>query len=221
MNNNTHYCENKYSLSRNNSNENEWNSFDQSLESLLGERPRRGRTFSASRHAPSPSSTHSDQQPQQVVSPQPIPVIGQSQPGPNSSHVPSQVASSTKPISVPSSNVPIPLHHSKSHISRRDIVREEKCHFCPSPTRVGSESHTHDHRSFMFSCAACGETKENYDDISRHVQDDHVGDDMELVLASINIPEDVNMLKEFQCGIKSCSRRLIGGKETDLLHHIR
>jgi len=217
MNNNKPlYQVNKYTLRRN-SNENEWNSFDQSMESLLGGSNNRPRTYSSSGQAQSPSSTHSDQQPQQLTStplpatqqPQHIPVIGD----------PSlrKHQQKTEPIAPKStSNLPVLV------TTRKETVKDDICHFCPSPP------HGHDytcddpkHSNVLFTCAACGLVQESYEEVSKHVQDHHVGDDMELVLASIVVPASVDLMKEFQCGIKSCGRRFIGLKEEDLINHIR
>jgi len=215
MNNNNKpfYQVNKYTLRRN-SNENEWNSFDQSMESLLGGSSNRTRTYSSSGHAPSPSSTHSDQQPQQLTSPPPsqqpqhIPVIGDPSPRPTQPKIESTPKSA--------SNLPVLV------TPRKETVKDENCQFCPSPP------HGHDykcvdpkHSSVLFTCAACGLVNESYEEVSKHVQDHHVGDDMELVLASIIVPANVELMKEFQCGIKSCGRRFIGLKEADLINHIR
>ena len=73
------------SMTRVNSQENEWNSFDQSMESLLGgclapsngptDQSSRQRTASSSGLAPSPSSLHSDIIPQQFSHENPEPGV--------------------------------------------------------------------------------------------------------------------------------------------------
>ena len=71
-----------------------------------------------------------------------------------------------------------------------------------------------------FSCAACGLHKDSYKEISHHIQEAHVGDDMELVLASILLPEDAALLREYQCGVKSCGFKMMGGTDQELRNHI-
>ena len=61
----------------------------------------------------------------------------------------------------------------------------------------------------------------DYEEMVKHVETEHVGDDQELVKASIVIPDNIHMLKMFQCGIKSCGRKLVGLTELDLKEHIR
>ena len=55
----------------------------------------------------------------------------------------------------------------------------------------------------------------------KHVEAKHVGDEQELVRASIVIPNNIQLLKTFQCGIKTCARKLIGMTEVDLKEHTR
>ena len=43
-----------------------------------------------------------------------------------------------------------------------------------------------------------------YKVLEEHVKEVHVGEDLELVLASIWVPERPGALKTFQCGVKSC-----------------
>ena len=75
-------------------------------------------------------------------------------------------------------------------------------------------------RDLMFSCAACGVEDADYKTLERHVKAQHVGEDHELVLASIWVPETLDALKTFQCGVKSCGIQYIGAKEGDLRAHI-
>merc|ERR1719154_558904 len=42
-----------------------------------------------------------------------------------------------------------------------------------------------------------------------------------MIRASIVIPDNMLLLKMFQCGIKSCGRKLTGLTELDLKEHIR
>ena len=197
-------------MSRKNSQENDWDRFDESILSVTTGSGRR-RTESGG-PSPSPGSAHSDRQPHLVTS-QPsqslsIPVINQ--------RVWTREQQTHRPLSTlsaPEVRLPIP----KSETSDKDDSSTD-CNFCNVPLEV---SKAHDpHTEAMFSCAACGEQRTSYEEISKHVQDSHVGDDMELVLASIIIPSSVKMLKEFKCGIKSCGRRFIGRDEKDLLDHI-
>ena len=189
-------------LSRRNSQETDWSSFDQSMESLLREDSRRRRTASSG-PVQSPGSTHSDLQPRQIITPPPqqhlvhgsIPVVISGE----------ESSSSCLPVRTPSTK-----------------TRKEPCKFCSNPVSEGKcNDKDHDHLAAMFSCAACGEVKEAYEDITNHIKDEHVGDDMELVLASVIVPKDINLLKEYQCGIKSCERKFIGKTEEDLKSHIR
>ena len=189
-------------MSRKNSQENDWDRFDESILSVTSGAGRRCRTESSGQ-SPSPCSNYSDRQPQLVTTSLASPPIP---PGLNQQAW-SGVSKGSRPrstLSAPEVRLPIP---------RAD------CDFCDVPI---DESEAHNpHKEAMFSCAACGEQRASYEDISKHVQDSHVGDDMELVLASIIIPSNVKMLKEFKCGIKSCGRRFIGRDEGDLLDHIR
>ena len=155
-----------------NSQENEWNSFDQSMESLLGGAnapltSSRRRTVSSAGLDPSPSSLHSDIMPQQVTN---------------------EVSASAQ----------MPRHQPTTGQAQEESLKDDG----------------------MFSCAACGNKKSSYAEISKHVQDDHVGDDMELVLASILLP-DQGLLREYQCGVKSCGHKILGGSDQELRDHIR
>eukprot|EP00092_Neocalanus_flemingeri_P016933 GFUD01018312.1.p1 GENE.GFUD01018312.1~~GFUD01018312.1.p1 ORF type:complete len:1199 (+),score=288.84 GFUD01018312.1:311-3598(+) len=102
-----------------------------------------------------------------------------------------------------------------------------KCEMCPSPSPFPAtdhgtrEIHLASHQPVKFLCAACGQRMVEYEDMVKHVESDHVGDDQELVRASIVIPDNIHLLKTFQCGIKSCGRKLVGLTELDLKEHIR
>ena len=192
-------------MSKKNDPENDWDRFDESI--LLVTNGRR-RTVSSGL-SPSSCSTHSDQHPQLFTSPpaplaQPIPVIDQPR------------AKVPRPpiLSAPEDQLSMPK---KEELNKNDFSTD--CSFCDVPL-VNCEPHD-PHIEAMFSCAACGVKKHSYEEISRHVQDSHIGDDMELVLASIIVPSSMKMLKEFKCGIKSCGRRFIGRGEEDLKAHIR
>ena len=185
------------SMSRKNSQENDWDRFDESILSVTaGPRRRRAESRGLS---PSPCSTHSDRQPQ-----------------PGTSPPQSELNHRARPLATHSAPEVRPPVKSETVVK---IGSRTDCDYCSVPL-VDSEAHE-PHKEAMFSCAACGEQRPSYDDISKHVQDSHVGDDMELVLASIIIPSSLKMLKEFKCGIKSCGRRFIGRDEEDLLSHIR
>jgi len=203
---------------RKNSQESDWDRFDESILSVTSGVGRR-RTESSGL-TPSPCSTHSDRQPQLVTSSvtsppphecQPIPVLNQrvwTRVNKVSRHLPTLSAPEVR-SSVPKIETSVKMNSNTG----------TDCNFCDNPI-VDSKAHD-PHKEALFSCAACGEQKASYEDISKHVQDTHVGDDMELVLASIIIPSNLKMLKEFKCGIKSCGRRFIGRNEEDLLDHIR
>lgn len=193
-------------ITRRNSNETEWSSFDQSMESLLGEDSRRRRTTSSG-PIQSPGSTHSDLQPRQIITPPP--------PSQQHPHV--------------HGNIPVVVSGGESSSSCLPVrtpsttkTKNEMCKFCSNPTKQGKcKDQDHEHLPAMFSCAACGEVNEAFENIKNHIKDHHVGEDMELVYASIIVPKDLNLLKEFQCGIKSCERKFIGKTEEDLKTHIR
>ena len=76
-------------------------------------------------------------------------------------------------------------------------------------------------KELLFTCAACGLEAEEYKEVENHVQDDHkLGDDQEMVVASILLPSTLEGLKIFQCGVTTCGKKFVGLKEVDLKRHI-
>ena len=76
-------------------------------------------------------------------------------------------------------------------------------------------------KDLLFSCAACGLCEAvEYKTVEDHVKAEHVGEDQELVTASIRVPSARDALKTFQCGVKTCGRQFVGAKEADLKKHI-
>ena len=76
-------------------------------------------------------------------------------------------------------------------------------------------------QDLLFKCAACGLEAEDYKEVEEHVQTDHqVGDDQELVVASILVPDTQEALKTFQCGVQACGRQFVGLQEADLKKHL-
>ena len=193
-----------------------WNNFEQSLESLLRDRrqPDPSATGSSTEPPPPPSpcSTLSDQLPTlspsnhmagHQVNPRPIPTI--------------------RTMSMPG----ITMQNNYSTSSPQIIPGPSPCHLCPSPSpflatdRSSREIHLASHQHVKFVCAACGHRLVEYEEMVKHVETEHVGDDEELVRASIIIPDNIHLLKTFQCGLKTCGRKLIGLTELDLKEHIR
>ena len=192
-----------------------WNNFEQSLESLLRDRRQPEPSAESSTEPPpppSPCSTLSDQLQNfspsnrmagNQVTPHPSPTIRMSMPGIT---MQTNYSTSMPPLTNPS---PSP------------------CQLCPSPSpfvatdRSSREIHLASHQHVKFVCAACGHRIVEYEEMVKHVEIEHVGDDEELVRASILIPDNIHLLKTFQCGLKTCGRRLIGLSELDLKEHIR
>jgi len=97
------------------------------------------------------------------------------------------------------------------------------CELCPSPSPFNEGEvgvHNSSHEVAMFQCAGCGYRLASYSLMESHVEVEHVGNDSELIKASIVIPGQLNMLKMFQCGIKTCSRKFVALPEGDLRKHI-
>jgi len=97
------------------------------------------------------------------------------------------------------------------------------CELCPSPSpfnKSEESSHLASHDASMFQCAGCGHRLASYSHMETHVQEEHVGNDPELTKLSIIIPGHTDLLKVFQCGIKTCSRRFVALTEEDLKKHI-
>ena len=113
---------------------------------------------------------------------------------------------------------------SSSHTSQ-DLVspqaKKRKTVEPPGPDlKAEGEQKSEISREVYFSCAACGLEEVDYKVLEEHVKEVHVGEDLELVLASIWVPERQDALKTFQCGVKSCGVQYIGSKEGDLKDHI-
>ena len=75
------------------------------------------------------------------------------------------------------------------------------CQVCPSPARSSSPDHEDLHQASRFSCAACGESFMEFEAVENHIVVEHVGDDPELVRASILLPIPLQQLKLFQVSV--------------------
>ena len=72
------------------------------------------------------------------------------------------------------------------------------CRICPSPAPPSSPDHEDLHQASRFSCVACGESSMEFEAVENHIIAEHVGDDPELVRASILLPVPLQQLKLFQ-----------------------
>ena len=198
-----------------------WNNFEESLETLLRDRRHPDHSGGAGYSTeppppPSPCSTLSDQLP--FSSPSNNNLLPRGDPRP----IPTITTVSTMNLTTMQHNL------NRTTPSRNSsLATPQRCEMCPSPspftatTPDSREIHLASHHHVKFVCAACGQRDVDYEEMVKHVETEHVGDDQELVRASILIPDNIHLLKTFQCGIKTCARKLIGLTELDLKEHIR